>query len=72
MSYIYKIVEKVLDARNDDDGVWSILLEVMTKQIVPYRRFLAKVALHFGNILFFSKNGLKVCQNALGLLSIVS
>ena len=61
MSYIYKIVEKVLDARNDDDGVWSILLGVITKQIVPYRRFLAEVAFHFGYILFFSQNRLEIC-----------
>lgn len=60
MSYIYKIVEKVLDARNDDDGVWSILLGVITKQIVPYRRFLAEVAFHFGDVFLFGEDGLKV------------
>ena len=34
-----KIVEKVVDARRDDDGVLEVRLGVTTKQMRPYTRF---------------------------------
>ena len=39
----YRSVEKVPDAKNDDDGVYLILLGVILKQMVPYTRFSIKV-----------------------------
>ena len=36
-----KIVEKVVDARRDDDGVLEVRLGITTKQMRPYTRFLS-------------------------------
>ena len=41
----YRSVEKVPDAKKDDDGVLEVRRGVLMKQMVPYTRFIIKVLL---------------------------